>query len=124
MSRSPVARKPRASSQSRIAGILAAARELLAEQGVALGFERREEEMDLSTDAAFATGDLAGQGGDGRPVDHSPGHAPVLAQDHILECQRRLAGYHLAVEFRHRSWFEGDAAGAQPSSPPQQQAAR
>ncbi|UXH80028.1 TonB-dependent receptor domain-containing protein [Roseateles amylovorans] len=31
--------------------------------GVALGFERREEEMDLSTDAAFATGDLAGQGG-------------------------------------------------------------
>ena len=34
MSRSPVARKPRASSQSRIAGILAAARELLAEQGV------------------------------------------------------------------------------------------
>src|SRR3990167_8238996 len=35
MSRPPVARKPRASSQSRIAGILAAARELLAEQGVA-----------------------------------------------------------------------------------------
>ena len=34
MSRSPVVRKPRASSQSRIAGILAAARELLAEQGV------------------------------------------------------------------------------------------
>lgn len=35
MSRPPVARKPRASSQSRISGILAAARELLAEQGVA-----------------------------------------------------------------------------------------
>lgn len=35
MPRPPVARKPRASSQSRIAGILAAARELLAEQGVA-----------------------------------------------------------------------------------------
>jgi AcrR family transcriptional regulator len=35
MSRSLVARKPRASSQSRIVGILAAARELLAEQGVA-----------------------------------------------------------------------------------------
>lgn len=35
MSRPAVARKPRASSQSRIAGILAAARELLAEQGVA-----------------------------------------------------------------------------------------
>ena len=35
MSRPPIARKPRASSQSRIAGILAAARELLAEQGVA-----------------------------------------------------------------------------------------
>ena len=35
MSRPPVARKPRASSQSRIAGILAAARELLSEQGVA-----------------------------------------------------------------------------------------
>lgn len=34
MSRPPVVRKPRASSQSRIAGILAAARELLAEQGV------------------------------------------------------------------------------------------
>jgi hypothetical protein len=35
MSRPAVARKPRASSQSRITGILAAARELLAEQGVA-----------------------------------------------------------------------------------------
>lgn len=35
MPRSPSARKPRASSQSRIVGILAAARELLAEQGVA-----------------------------------------------------------------------------------------
>jgi AcrR family transcriptional regulator len=35
MSRPTVARKPRASSQSRITGILAAARELLAEQGVA-----------------------------------------------------------------------------------------
>jgi AcrR family transcriptional regulator len=35
MPRPPIARKPRASSQSRIAGILAAARELLAEQGVA-----------------------------------------------------------------------------------------
>jgi AcrR family transcriptional regulator len=35
MSRPAVARKPRASSQSRISGILAAARELLAEQGVA-----------------------------------------------------------------------------------------
>jgi AcrR family transcriptional regulator len=33
MSRPPIARKPRASSQTRIAGILAAARELLAEQG-------------------------------------------------------------------------------------------
>lgn len=28
------------------------------------------------------------------------------AQDHILECARRLPGYRLAVEFRHRSWFE------------------
>jgi AcrR family transcriptional regulator len=35
MSRTPTVRKPRASSQTRIAGILAAARELLAEQGVA-----------------------------------------------------------------------------------------
>jgi len=35
MSRTPAVRKPRASSQSRIAVILAAARELLAEQGVA-----------------------------------------------------------------------------------------
>lgn len=35
MSRPATARKPRASSQTRIAGILAAARELLAEQGVA-----------------------------------------------------------------------------------------
>lgn len=35
MSRPPTVRKARASSQSRIAGILAAARELLAEQGVA-----------------------------------------------------------------------------------------
>ena len=31
------------------------------------------------------------------------------AKDHILECQRRLAGYHLAIEFRHRSWFGDDA---------------
>ncbi|HJV70197.1 TonB-dependent receptor domain-containing protein [Ideonella sp.] len=31
--------------------------------GVALGVEHRTEEMDLSTDTAFTTGDLAGQGG-------------------------------------------------------------
>jgi outer membrane receptor protein involved in Fe transport len=31
--------------------------------GLAVGVERRQEEMDLSTDAAFTTGDLAGQGG-------------------------------------------------------------
>ena len=31
--------------------------------GFAIGFERRTEELDLSTDSAFTTGDLAGQGG-------------------------------------------------------------
>lgn len=31
--------------------------------GVAFGFERRSEKMELSTDTAFTTGDLAGQGG-------------------------------------------------------------
>jgi uncharacterized protein YecE (DUF72 family) len=30
------------------------------------------------------------------------------SKDHILECATRLAGYHLAIEFRHRSWFEGE----------------
>jgi uncharacterized protein YecE (DUF72 family) len=29
------------------------------------------------------------------------------AKDHILECATRLAGHHLAIEFRHQSWFEG-----------------
>jgi uncharacterized protein YecE (DUF72 family) len=37
-------------------------------------------------------------------------HRSARAMDHILECAQRLDGYHLAVEFRHRSWFEGDAA--------------
>ena len=29
---------------------------------------------------------------------------------HIEECQRQLAGYRLAVEFRNRTWFEGTKA--------------
>lgn len=33
------------------------------------------------------------------------------AKDHILECATRLAGYHLAIEFREQSWF-ADAARA------------
>lgn len=28
------------------------------------------------------------------------------AKDHILECATRMAGYHLAIEFRHYSWFD------------------
>ena len=28
-------------------------------------------------------------------------------REHIDECQRRLDGYQLAVEFRNKSWFEG-----------------
>jgi len=31
------------------------------------------------------------------------------AKDHLIECRQRLAGYHLAVEFRHHSWFGGAA---------------
>ncbi len=30
------------------------------------------------------------------------------AIDHVLECATRLAGYHLAIEFRQQSWFEGE----------------
>ena len=36
-------------------------------------------------------------------------HRSAKAKDHIVECAQRLHGYHLAVEFRHRSWFEGEA---------------
>nr|WP_281374084.1 DUF72 domain-containing protein [Aromatoleum toluvorans] len=32
------------------------------------------------------------------------------AFDHILECAERLRGFQLAVEFRNRTWFEGDRA--------------
>ncbi len=28
--------------------------------------------------------------------------------EHISQCAERLAGYRLAIEFRHRSWFEGE----------------
>ena len=28
--------------------------------------------------------------------------------EHVLHCQERLPGFRLAVEFRHKSWFEGD----------------
>jgi len=31
-------------------------------------------------------------------------------REHIDECQRQLAGYQLAVEFRNKSWFEGKHA--------------
>jgi uncharacterized protein YecE (DUF72 family) len=31
------------------------------------------------------------------------------AKDHILECATRLAGYHLALEFREQSWFAANA---------------
>jgi uncharacterized protein YecE (DUF72 family) len=39
-------------------------------------------------------------------------YAPWVAfhpknREHIEECQRRLAGYQLAVEFRNKSWFAG-----------------
>lgn len=30
----------------------------------------------------------------------------VRALDHLLECRARMDGYQLAVEFRHRSWFD------------------
>jgi len=33
-------------------------------------------------------------------------HRSDRAKDHILECTLRLPGYHLAVEFRHHSWFD------------------
>ncbi len=28
--------------------------------------------------------------------------------EHVLHCQERLPGFRLAVEFRHKSWFEGE----------------
>jgi len=28
--------------------------------------------------------------------------------EHVLHCQEQLPGFRLAVEFRHKSWFEGD----------------
>ena len=41
--------------------------------------------------------------------------APWLAfhpknREHVEECQRRLDGYRLAVEFRNKTWFEGSHA--------------
>jgi uncharacterized protein YecE (DUF72 family) len=41
-----------------------------------------------------------------------PWFVPAKANyDHILECQEKLAGFQLAVEFRNRAWFEGDRPG-------------
>ena len=37
-------------------------------------------------------------------VRNRAGHA------HVYECVERMAGHQLAVEFRHESWFSGDAA--------------
>lgn len=31
------------------------------------------------------------------------------ARAHIVECRERMRGHRLAVEFRHRSWFSGEA---------------
>ncbi len=77
--------------------------------GVAFGVERRTEQLELSTDSAFTTGDLAGQGGPRLGVAGRYTVNDVFGEVRVPLADRKPMAYalNLNASYRHSSYSTG-----------------
>ena len=79
--------------------------------GVAFGVEHRTEQMELSTDAAFETGDLAGQGGPTKGVAGQYNVDDIYGEIRVPLLERLPFAYsmNLNTSYRHSKYSTGNS---------------
>nr|WP_295075610.1 TonB-dependent receptor [uncultured Roseateles sp.] len=79
--------------------------------GVAVGVEHRTEQLDLSVDSAFSTGDLAGQGGPTKSVSGNYSVDDVFGELRLPLMDRQPLAYAMNVNlsYRHSKYSTGNS---------------